>query len=158
MQLKFDKEFIYPNLDTVDFKDTITTMAKKLIDKKFVVPEYPKQVIAREKGFPTGIELKKMSVGIPHTEAKFVNKTMVSVATLKQPIAVQSMIDPSKTLKVSLVFLIAMADPKGQVGLLQELMKLFRQTSSLEKIMQSKSIDSIYSLLKNATEKAEKGK
>ena len=136
MKLKFDADFIYPKLEAESFSDAVRKLSAKVIE--------------REKGFPTGIQLFSMVVGIPHTEAQYVKKTMVSVATLTKPIKINNMINPKESLETKMLFMIAMADPKGQVEILQTLMGLFKKTSVLEKIASEDSSESICKLLTEA--------
>lgn len=150
MKLKFDADFIYPKLEAESFSDAVRKLSAKLIDRGYVEQSYPDKVIEREKGFPTGIQLFSMVVGIPHTEAQYVKKTMVSVATLTKPIKINNMINPKESLETKMLFMIAMADPKGQVEILQTLMGLFKKTSVLEKIASEDSSESICKLLKEA--------
>ena len=147
MNLKFEQQFIYPNLDAESYAEAIRKMSKNLLKAGFVSPEYPDQVIAREKDFPTGLVLANMNIGIPHTEAEFVSQTVVSVATLNKPVKVHSMIDPDETLQASMMFMIAVSDPKGQVKILRELMRLFQNQDLMQKVMAENSANEIYQLL-----------
>lgn len=156
MDLKFEQRFIYPDLEADSYEDAIRKMSAKLVKAGLVSPEYPDQVIAREENFPMGLVLADFNIGIPHTEAEYVNQTVVSVATLAHPVKVHSMIDPSETLDVKMMFMIAVSDPKGQVTILRELMRLFQNQSLMQRIMSERSTTEIYKLLEANVSKSSK--
>lgn len=147
MELNFEEDFIFPELQVSDFDSAVGTIADRLVQKGYVVPDFKEKVISREKGFPTGLVLPTMNIGIPHTEAENVHKTVVSVATLNQKIKMHSMIDPTSEIEVSMLFLIAVSDPSGQVKILRQLMRLFQNEKLLEQISSSNSSKEILQLL-----------
>lgn len=158
MALQFEEAFIYPKLDAESYEDAVRKMSQNLLKEGYVTSEYPDQVLAREKNFPTGLVLANMNIGIPHTEAEYVKKTAVAVATLREPVKVHSMIDPEQELPVSMMFMIAVSDPKGQVTILRELMRLFQDQDLMEKIMSEDTASGIYKLLKSNTVKEQSSK
>ena len=150
--LVFDQQFIYAQLDVDSFADAINKMSQKLIKQNYVVSEFPEKVIAREKDFPTGLALSNMNISIPHTEASYVHKTVVSVATLKNKINVHSMIDQKQEIQSSMLFFISVNDPKGQITILKQLMKLFQKENLLDTILHLEDAGAIAQELNNAVE------
>jgi len=147
MELKFESNFIFPHLKSQSFSEAVNIIAKKLVANDYVVPEFASKVIEREQNFPTGLVLPQMNIGIPHTEAENVKRTVVSVATLDNEIEVHSMIDPKQTLKINMIFLIAVSDPSGQVKILQQLMRLLQNEKLLNEIKAESSSERILELL-----------
>lgn len=152
MKLEFESDFIFPHLKANNFPEAINVIAEKLVANDYVVPEFASKVIEREKGFPTGLVLPQMNIGIPHTEAENVKKTVISVATLDKEIEVHSMIDPDQKLKISMLFLIAVSDPSGQVKILQQLMRLLQNEDLLNEIKEENSSEKILTLINNNIE------
>lgn len=147
MSLNFEEKFIFPKLHVDNFQEAVEVIAKKLVKEDYVVPDFAQKVVGREKNFPTGLVLPAMNIGIPHTEAENVHKTVVSVATLDHQIKMHSMIDPTTEVDVSMLFLIAVSDPSGQVKILQQLMRLFQNEQLLQGVVSSDSADQILKML-----------
>lgn len=110
----------------------------------FVRDEYADAVVARETTYPTGLELGGgTSVAIPHTEASHVIKSAVAVAPLSHPVDWHLLADPERTSKVSLVVMLAVADPKRQVDTLRKLMGLLQDADLVKRILTAQSEDEV---------------
>lgn len=57
------------------------------------------------------------------------------------------MIDPTKVIRVSLVILMAVKDPSGQVKMLSKLMGLFQNVEMLKTLETASSSDEMYEIL-----------
>lgn len=130
------KDLIFLGKEFKDKKEAITFLTKNLRMKGYVKESYEEALLEREENYPTGLDTEKIKVAIPHTDAVHVEKPAIAVMTLKEPIMFQNMADPSESLPVKLIFMLAVKDPKEQVPLLTKLMSIFSEADILETIYQ----------------------
>ena len=62
------------------------------------------------------------------------------------------MIDPKQEIQSSMLFLISVNDPKGQITILKQLMKLFQKENLLDTILHLEDAGAIAQELNNAVE------
>jgi len=128
-------DLIISQLDAMNYQEIVQALGDKLQAFGYVKDSYVSAVIKREGIFPTGLPLGDINVAIPHTDVEHVNKPAIAVATLASPVAFGNMGDPSETLEVSIVFLLAMKEPHAQVNLLQNLVETFQNPEVLQCLM-----------------------
>jgi len=128
-------DLIIVQLEAINSQEIIQALGNKLFTMGYVKGSYVPAVINREGRFPTGLPLGEINVAIPHTDVEHVNKPAIAVATLAHPVAFNNMGDPSETLDVSIVFLLAMKEPHAQVDLLQNLVETFQNAEILERLL-----------------------
>ncbi|MGM0522595.1 MAG: PTS sugar transporter subunit IIA [Bacillota bacterium] len=134
-QLNFDESLIFTQLKANSKTEVIRHMAENLVDQKLVKKSYTEAVIDREMEFATGLPTGSLSVAIPHTDVKHVNKKSISIATLSEPVLFGVMGDDDTT-PVHIVFMLAMDEEHSQLSLLQKLMAIFQDNKLLTMIYQ----------------------
>jgi len=113
--------------------------------------KYWEDVYKREKEFPTGLPTFPVAVAIPHADPDHVVRTAVAIGVLKSPVLFRQMgADPSKTLQVWIIFLLAIKEREKQVDLLQGLMKLVQDKDLLKKILDSQAPSSVLKAIKES--------
>lgn len=138
-----DLDLIKINLDVNDNEEVINELGTMLLKKGYVKDTYINAVIERERILPTGLDLGELGVAIPHTDSQHVNQANIAVGLLKNPIEFSRMVDPTKKIKVQLVFLLAIKNPEKQVELLGKLMAIFQDIELLKSIQKSTSKEEI---------------
>ncbi|MGG5314401.1 PTS sugar transporter subunit IIA [Enterococcus sp. AZ072] len=141
------KELLFYKLAPDDYETLVRFLGGRMEELGYVKASYVPAVVEREKGFPTGLSMGNYGIAIPHTDREHVNQSVLAIATLKKPIYVCSMIDPTKEVEVSLVILMAVEDPDGQVKMLSKLMGLFQDVETLKQLEQSNSCEEMYRIL-----------
>lgn len=141
------KDLVFLDLDFLNQKETIKFLADKLLEKGLVKESFLEGVLEREKKFPTGLFLEKHNVAIPHCDTCHVNESAIVVARLKNEINFKYMADPSKDVKVKLVIMLAIKDPKSQVPVLSDLMTKLSNGDLVEKMMLAKDCDDFIKLM-----------
>jgi PTS system galactitol-specific IIA component len=141
-------DLIISQLEAANVKEIIESLGNKLHAFGYVKDSYVPAVIKREGIFPTGLPLGNINVAIPHTDVEHVNKPAIAVATLANPVAFGNMGDSGNTLKVSIVFLLAMKEPHAQVDLLQNLVETFQNPEVLEILLGAANPKEIEKILK----------
>ncbi|WP_338218132.1 PTS sugar transporter subunit IIA [Lacticaseibacillus salsurivasis] len=143
----FEQEVMLFDVEAKTPKEIITTIAAQLATKGITKEGFLPHVIAREEEYPTGLSTEGLGVAIPHTDSKFVNQSQIAFASLKRPVLFRDMVDKNKTVSVSLIFMIAMASPHEQAGVLSNLMTMFQDTEALKKLNTSESKQDVMRIL-----------
>ncbi|MBU5365422.1 PTS sugar transporter subunit IIA [Enterococcus devriesei] len=141
------RELLFSKLKPQDYQEMITFLGTRMEELGYVKETYVSAVLEREKGFPTGLKMGDYGIAIPHTDRIHVHQSVLAIATLKEPIAVHSMIDPTEVVPVSLVILMAVEDPDGQVKMLSKLMGLFQDVETLKRLEKAKSATEMYEIV-----------
>ncbi|BDR59294.1 PTS sugar transporter subunit IIA [Xylocopilactobacillus apicola] len=138
------KDLIFKDKTFNDREEALNFSAQKLLDNGLVKKTYAQAILEREKIFPTGLPTGNIKVAIPHADAEHVNESALAITTLKKPVGFQNMGDPDSTLDVSIIIMMAIAEPKKQVAMLQQLMKIVQDQDYLQKILDCQSTDELY--------------
>lgn len=146
-KIYIDKDLIEINLEATDNKEVIEKLSAILLEKGLVKTNYKNEVLKREENFPTGLNSGYISFAIPHTEAKFVNKTAIAVGVLKDTVSFKKMENKNETIDVKLVFLLAVNDPNNQVKVLQKLMEGLQRKNLVDSITKSESKEEILNII-----------
>ncbi|GCF92442.1 PTS fructose transporter subunit IIA [Enterococcus florum] len=141
------KELLFHKLAVEDYESLVRFLGGRMEAFGYVKASYVPAVVEREKGFPTGLSMGDYGIAIPHTDREHVYESALAIATLKRPIYVHSMIDPTKKVEVSLVILMAVENPDGQVKMLSKLMGLFQDVETLKQLEQANSSEEMYQIL-----------
>jgi PTS system galactitol-specific IIA component len=115
-------------------KDAILFLAEPLKEKGHVYETFANTVVEREEKYPTGLYLGKINVAIPHTDTKHVKQSGVAILTLDKPLMFNKMDDPSQTIPVLIVFLLAVSEPNEYVQFLSKLAENFSKEETLKRI------------------------
>jgi len=102
-------------------KEAILFLVGQLKEKGYIYDTFANAVIEREEKYPTGLYLGKINVAIPHTETKHVKQSGVAILTLGKPVTFKKMDDPSQTIPVLIIFLLAISEPNEYVQFLYKL-------------------------------------
>ncbi|MDE3314443.1 PTS sugar transporter subunit IIA [Lacticaseibacillus zeae] len=143
----FDEEIMTLHSDASDATAIMTKLAQQLRAKNMVTDQFLPHVLAREKEYPTGLATGSIGVAIPHTDSIYVNKSQIAFASLTKPVTFRSMVDLNQTIKVSMVFMIAMSTPHEQTDLLSNLMNMFQNQNVLYKLNQSDTKKQVITIL-----------
>lgn len=146
----FDEKIIELGMEARSDTDVITQLANILTQKDIVKKSFVDHVLEREKKFPTGLPVKEgLGIAIPHTDSIYVNKSQIAVASLKKPVIFKNMVDASKDVEVSLVFMIAMSKPHEQANLLSNLMNMCQHPQAVENLIHANNQDVVETTLKD---------
>ena len=143
------KELILLNLEAESNYDVLYKMGQKFVDVGVAKPSYPQALVDREKNYPTALPAQAFDIATPHTFAEHVNEAAMGIAVLAHPVEWQQMGSPEITLHPQVIFMLAITDPKSQIGTLRKIMQLIQNNETLEKIKNAKDQDEIYELVKD---------
>lgn len=132
-----NEELIFVDMEAVDEQDAIKELANSLYKQGFVKESYIQAILDREKVFPTGLPTEGVGVAIPHTDSIHVKKGAIALGVLKESVFFHTMGMPDETVKVDIIFMMAIEKPEAQLEILQKLMSIFQQKELLDKIKKS---------------------
>ena len=142
------KELIYINLQAKKKEDVIEKLADELFSAGKVKETFKEAVLAREKEYPTGLPLGNYNIAMPHTFAQHVVEPAIAVAKLETPVIFTEMGTTDTELPVSLIMMMAVSEPKEQVGLLKKILQVFSDNEDLQELMESTTVQDMYETLK----------
>src|SRR5699024_4402880 len=110
----------------------IEKLADELFSAGKVRETFKEAVLAREKEYPTGLPLGNYNIAMPHTFAQHVVEPAIAVAKLETPVIFTEMGTTDTELPVSLIMMMAVSEPKEQVGLLKKILQVFSDSEVLQ--------------------------
>ncbi|MCI1688117.1 PTS sugar transporter subunit IIA [Schleiferilactobacillus harbinensis] len=129
------ESLVFPEQTFANNEEALRFLAEKLNAAGKVHDDFFDAVWAREQKFPTGLPAGKINVAIPHADAKYVKESAITVATLAKPIQFHNMALTNQELPVSLIMMLAIHEPHGQVQVLQNAMALFQDEKHLAQLL-----------------------
>lgn len=126
LNLKLVKENIIPKLNVNTAEEVIDALGNTLVKNGNVKDEYISAIKEREKTYPTGLPSTSPGIAIPHANNELVIETTVAVATLERPVKFKNMEDKDEEVEVQIVFMLAIAEPHGQIEMLQKVVEIIQ--------------------------------
>ncbi|SMB95005.1 PTS system IIA component, Gat family [Thermanaeromonas toyohensis ToBE] len=143
----FSRDLIITSLEASSAYEALNVLGNLLLEKGVVKPSFPAAVIEREKKFPTGLELGKYNVAIPHADTQHVLQDSIAVGILKTPVSFARMDEPTKTVEVHTIFMLALTQPHSHLSVLKELTSFLQDGESLANLISAQNAEQVYSLL-----------
>lgn len=147
MQAVYEDLIVF-GIEANDAEDAIRQVGQYLYRKGFVKDTYIDAVAAREKEYPTGLQLQDMAVAMPHTAGVHVNTPAVCVARLASPVMFRHMGDPDTEVQAEILFMMAIKDPNAQLETLQQVMKVFTNTEAMAEFKAAGDRSTLYEVAK----------
>lgn len=145
---ELDKELIFLDLDVQCSDEVMEILGGKLIETGYCKPDYVEALKKREKEFPTGIDTGSIGIAIPHTAVEHVNKGKIAIARLKNQVPFQQMGNDDETVKVKLVFMLAVDDPEKHLEKLQSIVEVIQDEVVLKKLLSAGVADEMIEVFK----------
>lgn len=128
---------IYRKLNFKNSTEVLSYLADKLREEGFVKEGYKEGILKREEEYPTGLPAE-IKIAIPHCDHTLVNEAAIAIGVLEKSIDFKAMDDPSMSLDVEIVIMLALDEPHGHIEMLQKIIKLIQSSEDLKKILTSK--------------------
>lgn len=139
------RNLIMLDVEAKDAEDAIRQVGARLFNAGFVKDTYIDAVVAREKIYPTGLQLESVAVAMPHTDPPHVNRPAVCIAQLKHPVTFAHMGDPDTKVEAELLFMMAILNPDEQVETLQKVLTVFQQPDIVAAFKNAQNEDELFS-------------
>lgn len=146
-------ELIAIDLEAENFEEAIKKGGKLFYDNGYVKDTYIDAVIAREKIYPTGLQLKDIAVAMPHTDPQHVNKAAVCVIKLLKPVTFLHMgedVNNKDATKVEaeMLFMMSILNPNEQVETLQKVLSVFQNPDIVDDFKKAYTKEELYEIAK----------
>ena len=109
-------------------------LATFLYEKNYVKESYIDAIQKREIKYPTGLQAAGVNVAIPHTDIEHVNKSVIGIAILENPVKFELLGTDSQTDNIDIIFMLALSGHGVHNKLLETLMSVFQDEDTLKKI------------------------
>ena len=146
------KELVLVGMEAASAEEAMRALAKAMLAEGLVRESFVEAVLEREKTYPTGIPAKVFDIALPHTMAEHVIEPCMAVGVLKEPVEFRQMGTPDIILHPRLIFMLAISDPKEQIGQLKKIMKLLQNDALLLGIRDADNAERVVELLTPALE------
>lgn len=139
---------IIMNMEADSYEDVFKQLGGVLVSEGYAKSTFIEALSAREKEFPTGLDMDGFGVAIPHTDVSHVNKAAIAVAVLKRPVTFIQMGSEDDEVNVRLVFLLSIVEPDAYMEELQKLLEIMQDTNVLKQITEAEDEQMIIDIVK----------
>ncbi|WP_311481792.1 PTS sugar transporter subunit IIA [uncultured Anaerococcus sp.] len=139
------EELIIIDNESLNCEEFFRNISNILFEKGYVEETFHDAIVEREKKYPTGLEMPKITVAIPHTDVQHIRKPFIFINKMKEKnIEFIQMGTDDLIVHPEFIVVLGIKEPKNQVGLLSSLMNLFDNEEFVDKIKKSDSVESMY--------------
>lgn len=143
-----NENLIIPDLKAGSSEEIFRTLGGLLISEGYCRESYVDALTKRERDFPTGINMGKIGIAIPHTDKEHVKKGAVAIGVLQEPVHFFQMGTTDERVDARLIFMLAVEDPKVHLVFLQRILQVLQDQKVLEKIIKTKDKQQIIEIIK----------
>jgi PTS system galactitol-specific IIA component len=144
------KDCIIESLEATTREEALTKMGTLLLSKGYVKDSFIPAILERERNYPSGVPMEGHKIAIPHTDAEHVNESTILFARLAKPVEFSCMGEPNEKIQVQLISMFALKEKKKIGYILEVLITTYQESETLEAILQAKSQQEIYDILRKA--------
>lgn len=142
------ESLIVIGMEAASSQDVFAQLGGALTKEGYTKISYVAALAAREKDYPTGLDINGIGVAIPHTDVSHVNKAAIAIAVLKEPVKFIQMATDDEEVKVKLVFMLSVVDPDAHLEELKQILAVIQDTAVLEKLTEAKEKQEIIEIIK----------
>lgn len=145
------KDLIDLNNRSNSIEEFFKTVSNVLLNDNFVEDSFENAIITRERAYPTGLELPKIKIAIPHTDTQHIIKPFIYVNRINSSsLRFCQMGTDDVYVNPEFVIVLGIKNPKEQVGLLSNLIEKFSDDNFIETISSASNEEEIYRIFKNS--------
>lgn len=142
------ESLIVIGMEAASSQDVFAQLGGALTREGYTKTSYVAALAAREKDYPTGLDINGIGVAIPHTDVSHVNKAAIAIAVLKEPVKFIQMATDDEEVKVKLVFMLSVVDPDAHLEELKQILAVIQDTAVLEKLTAATEKQEIIEIIK----------
>ncbi|MTB64749.1 PTS sugar transporter subunit IIA [Streptococcus sp. zg-86] len=147
LEVIVDKSLFFSDLKCKTKEEVISFLAEELTKKGFVKESYKTALLEREGVYPTGLPSNGFNIAIPHADYTLVNQTTIAIGILENPVTFYSMENIEKPLDISIVIMLAIDMPHGQIEMLQRIVQIIQDDSLRQALVENYNEESVNKLL-----------
>lgn len=144
----FDERIGQFKIDVSTSESAIKIAADDLYNRGIVKKDFFNKVMERENEYPTGLNVGKFGVAIPHTDSQYVNRSQIEFVSFKNPVKFKNMGNISEEIDVNFIFMLAMSQPHEQTEVLSKLMDKFLDEDFMLRLKECETKEEYESILK----------
>ena len=150
-----DRRHVLVRLAADSTEDALRALAARLVETGHARASFPDAVLAREAEFPTGLPTEPIGVAIPHADVEHVVTTTVALATLARPVVFHQMGgEDHDTVAVSIIVMLAVAEPKAQVAYLSRVIGAIQDADLCRALVAADDVDQVLDIFGPSTDQA----
>ena len=149
---ELEETLIFTGMKARNWQEVLQKTGEVLQEKGYAKDSYIDALIQREIKYPTGINMGETGVAIPHTDTDKVMKEGIAIAVLDDPVAFGQMGTDQGTVRVKLVFVLAIREPGSQVERLKQMMQILRDREMLERLENASDSRSVINIIRKKEE------
>ncbi len=139
---------IFTGLEAGTSDDVMKQLGAAFIKEGYCKDTYVEALMKRESEFPTGLDVDGIGVAIPHTDVSHVKEPGIAIAVLKNPVTFIQMGTDDETIRVKLVFMLAVTDPSAHIDELQRIIEIIQDKAVLEKLFETTDKEKIIEIIR----------
>ncbi len=146
-------DLLVPEAIQLDLKaftqtEVLQALGGTLRELGYVRDDFVEATLEREANMPTGLPLAgSVNAALPHVDLEYVLHPAVALATLEEPVDFRQMVDSDEIVRVQLVIMLAMNEPKSQVQMLEQVSRILQSSELVDGLMACKSREEVLQLL-----------
>lgn len=121
-------------------------MFDRLLEKNYVTKEYLPKIIERERKYPTGLQLEKVNVAIPHTGPDCSNVNKIIIIKLKRPIQFVNA-ETGEKIGVSLILGLIFKSGDNQMDILKKIGEFLQEEKYQDEILNCRGQNEFYTVM-----------
>lgn len=135
-------------MDAGNSEQVIRKLGGKLRELGYVKENFVEAALEREANMPTGLPLGgEYNAAIPHVDIEYVNQSALGLATLKQDVVFNNMVENEVEVPCRLVIMLALDQPKSQIEMLQSVAAVLQDLEIVKKLVSAETVEEIFSIL-----------
>ena len=146
-ELKIEKECVLPMFQAENAEQVIRALSERMKIKNYVKEDFEEAVLLRENKYPTGLQIGKYNIAIPHTEPEYVNQPCVGIATLHQKVPFHRMDASEEEVDVNVVLLLALKEAHSHMEMLSRIILMCNDESFVSSLLNTQTAEEIVGIV-----------
>lgn len=143
-----NEKSILIGLDVGTSEEVIRKLGDILRKQGFVKDNFVEAALERERTLPTGLPLGGVyNAAIPHVDIEFVNHSALGLATLKNEVVFNNMVEADEEVPCRLVIMLALDQAKSQIEMLQSVAAVLQDPELIKKLIGARTAEEVLSIL-----------
>ncbi|RVU97771.1 PTS sugar transporter subunit IIA [Coriobacteriales bacterium OH1046] len=150
----FSTDLAFVGLDVSDQKELFEAMGGRLEELGYVRDSFIDAVAARERRFPTGLDLGDAAVAIPHTDPEHVNENAIAIANLIHPVPFRQMGSTEEEdcwVQVKLVIMLAISGG-NYIDMLQRVIQSIQDPGVVKRLLGARRSEEFIEIVRKKEE------
>lgn len=141
-----ERELIFFEKEIMTQNELFNFMFDTLLKKNYVTKEYLTKIIEREKNYPTGLQLEKLNVAIPHTDPDCSNVNKIFIIKLKNPVQFINA-ETEEEIGVNLILGLIFKNGSNQIDILKKIGEFLQEEKYQDEILECHDQEEFYKLM-----------